>query len=228
MSSTARASASREPGLRDDSSHRRDPQVLEHVEGRVERAMNAVRVIPHVAVPAAVVELRTEHRLAQQRKPRIVVNEVRAEPEPEAEMTEVDALQQKRLDARARGHEPAEQSLDRRAPRRMAFGNPERDEQQQRPGGGRPTSRRPLAVGALMREQARRPSRARPSRVAHVPIPRPARRAGPASPASGSQGRRREASRLPTLRSPSDGADCRYESPRLTASRTYLVAPTDR
>ena len=41
MNSAARASASAEPPLRDDSSRRRDPKVLEHVERRVERAVNA-------------------------------------------------------------------------------------------------------------------------------------------------------------------------------------------
>jgi hypothetical protein len=59
-----------------------------------------------VAVPPAVLELRTQHRRTKRRKPRILAQEVRAEPEPEAEMTEIHALEQERaVDARFGRHE---------------------------------------------------------------------------------------------------------------------------
>lgn len=81
-------------------------------------------VVAHVAVPAAVVELRREHRLRQRREPRIAVQEVRAEPEPEAEVAEIDALEQERAaDVGSGRHESTEQALDRRSCGRMIFGS---------------------------------------------------------------------------------------------------------
>ena len=73
----------------------RDADVLEHVERRVKRAVRPVRVVPHVAVPAAVGELRAENRLGEREEPRIVrIEEVRGEPQPEAQVAQVDALEQ--------------------------------------------------------------------------------------------------------------------------------------
>ena len=62
--------------LGDDPSLGREPQGLEHVEGRMERAVNCVWVVPLLAVPAAVVELRGQHRLGEQWQPGIIGGEM--------------------------------------------------------------------------------------------------------------------------------------------------------
>ena len=137
--------------LRNDPSRGRDAKVLEHVEGRVEGAVTGAWAVPHVAVPAAIVELRAQHGLAEKRKTRIRTQVVRAEPEPEPEVAEIDSLQQEgTVDGRSFDHESAEQTLDRRARGRMVFGNPAGDEQQERPDGIRPTTSRPFAVGSAV------------------------------------------------------------------------------
>ncbi len=88
----------------------RDAQVLEDVEGRVERAMPPLGVVAHVAVPAAVFELRGQDRFAEWSQPRIAGKEVRAEPEPEAEVAEIRTLEQEReMHFFVRRHEASEQ-----------------------------------------------------------------------------------------------------------------------
>ena len=68
-------------------------------------------------------------------------------------MAEVDPLEHERtVDLLSGRHEAIEQTLERSTRGRMALGEPARDEQQQRPRRGRPTSLRPLAVGALVTE----------------------------------------------------------------------------
>ena len=56
-------------------------------------------------------------------------------------------------------HEAREETFDRGPNGRVILREPERDEQQQRPRRRGPTALRPLAVGALMGEQLRRPAR---------------------------------------------------------------------
>ena len=86
-------------------------------------------------------------RRTESRKPRIRSEEVRAEPQPESEVTEIHALQQERaVDVLSGGRELTEQALDRPTTGPMAFGEAARDEQQEHPGGGRPTSLGLLAV----------------------------------------------------------------------------------
>ncbi len=136
-----------EGALRNDASGGCEPKVLEHVERRVKRAVTRFRVVPRAAVPAAVGQLRAQHSFAESRKPPIRFEKVGAEPEPEAEMAEIDALQQERtVHVGSDRHEPTEQALDRATPGWMAFRQAEGDEQQRRPGSVRPTSLRPLAV----------------------------------------------------------------------------------
>src|SRR5262249_61734250 len=104
-------------------------QGLERAEGRVERAVHPVGVVAHVAVPAAVGELRSEHGFGERSQPWVVGNEVRAEPEPEAEATEIDAPEQERdLRLLAAGHEAIEQALERYACGRVTFRQATRDE----------------------------------------------------------------------------------------------------
>jgi hypothetical protein len=73
-----------------------DKQGFEHIEGRVEEAVACGRVVADVAIRAAVVELGLEHRPAQWLEPRIAVEEVRTEPEPESEVAEIDPLERGR------------------------------------------------------------------------------------------------------------------------------------
>src|SRR5262249_17130572 len=101
---------------------RRNSQVLEDVEGRVERAVRPFGVVADVAVRAAVCELRSEHGFGERSQAWVVGNEVRAEPEPEAEVTEIDAPEQERdLRLLAAGHEAIEQALERYACGRVTF-----------------------------------------------------------------------------------------------------------
>ena len=135
----------------DNPSRGGDPKVLEHVERRMERAMTRVRVVALGAVPAAVITLRAQDGGAKRRKPRILGQEVRTQSEPEAEMAEVDPLQQVRtVDVLPRRDESIEQTLERYARGWVVFGDPIGDEQEQRPCRGRPTPLRPLAVESLM------------------------------------------------------------------------------
>ncbi len=158
MNSAARASASRKAWFGTIPCVGREAKVLEHVEGRVERAVTRARTATKLAVPPAVLELCTQHRRAKWRKPRILGQEMRAEPEPEAEVAEIHALEQERaVDARSGRHEPPEQALDRRTSGGMAFGA-ERGEQQRRPGSVRPTPFRPLAVGSPKPEELSHPA----------------------------------------------------------------------
>jgi len=149
-----------ERSLRHDSSSACDPQVLEHVERRVKRAVVRARVVAHPAVPAAVVELRRQHGLGQRRKPRVAVQEVRAESEPETEVAEIDPLEHERaVDVGTGRHEAIEQSLERRPRRRMILGYAARDEQEKRPRRGGPPSLRPTAVRALVCKKVGDPAR---------------------------------------------------------------------
>src|SRR5262249_47464678 len=102
-----------------------DAQRFEHVERRMERAVLRPGVVADGAVPAAVVELRVEDRLPQWAEPRIRAEKVRAHFEPEAEVAEVDALQEERAVHLGAGrHEPPEQALDWNRGGRMSLGAP--------------------------------------------------------------------------------------------------------
>jgi hypothetical protein len=127
-------------------------------------------VVAHVAVPAAVVELRRQHRLRKRRKSRIAVQEVRAEPEPEAEVAEIDPLEQEgAVDGGTGGHESTQQTLERRPRGRVIFGQAARHEQEERPRRGRPPSLGPFAVPSLVGEKAGDPARLNGSRSLGLP-----------------------------------------------------------
>ena len=149
-----------ERALGDGSARDGDPQVLEHVERRVEGAVPRGRAVSNMAVPAAVLELGADHRLAERAKPRVAAEEVRTEPEPEPEVAEIDALEHELpVDVLAGRHEAVEQPLKGRLGGRMILGEAESDEQQQRPRRGGPATLGPLAVGALVCEELGRPAR---------------------------------------------------------------------
>ena len=122
--------------------------------------MRLVRVIPHVAVPAPVRELRAEDRLGEGDEPRIVrVEEVRGQSQPEAEMAEIDALEQEgAVHVLVWRDEPVDECAERGLGGWVTFGHAERDEQQQRPGRGGPATGRPLAVRTPAVEQRRDPA----------------------------------------------------------------------
>ena len=126
----------------------------------MERAVARLRVVARPAVPAAVVELSAQDRLAERRKARIPVQEVRAQAQPEAEMAEVDSLQQERLvDLRSGRHESIEETLHRR----LADGWPS--------GSPHATSSRRVQVEAVQRPRGHSPSRPlRPSSSAIQPF----------------------------------------------------------
>ena len=93
------------------------------------------------------------------------------ESKPEAEMAEVDALEQEcPVDSLSGGMNRSKRRSSG-AGGWMASGNAEGDEQQQRPGRGRPAAGRPLAVASLAGEQLGDPARSRAS-AARSSLPR--------------------------------------------------------
>lgn len=93
-----------------------------------------LRPIADAAVPATVLELRSQYGLAEGSEPRIVFQKVDAEAEPEPEVAEIDASEHERpIDGLAVRHEATEQPFDRLTPRWVAFGESAFNEQEQRP-----------------------------------------------------------------------------------------------
>jgi hypothetical protein len=149
----------------------RDADVLEHVERRVKRTVLPMRMVSHVAVPAAVVELGAEDCFCERREAWIVVEEVRSEPEPECEVTQVDALEEVgAVDLLAGWDEAVEEADQSRSRRRVPFRDAERDEEQESPRGRRPASGGPLSVSAPAREQLGSPPFL--ERALPLPLPR--------------------------------------------------------
>jgi hypothetical protein len=142
-----------ERGLGDDSAVGCQPGVLQHVERRVERAVQSLRVVPHLTVPAAVGVLGAEGGLAHRGKAWVVGDEVRAEPEPEADVAEVEALQQRGAVDPVGRDEAIEGPHERPACRGVVLRDSEGDEEQQRPHPRRPASGRPFSVAPLVAEE---------------------------------------------------------------------------
>jgi hypothetical protein len=158
--------------LRHHAPASRDADVLEHVEGRVEGAVAGVGPAPHVAVPAAVVELGAQHGLGQPGEARVSVHEVGAEPEPEAEVAEVDPFQEEgAVHGLAGGHEPAQQAVGVRAGVGVILREPARHQEQEAPGDVGPASLRPVALRAPMLEHLSDPAgvgHSSPLRLPHL------------------------------------------------------------